>query len=79
MCYGRKNTKTGLRRVKLIVVLDSNEYLNFLYNKSPFIEGLFPDENISIFIHELIVKDVLCNIQEPLKGEFYKLLFTNSV
>jgi len=63
----------------LIVVLDSNEYLGFLSGNSPFAEGLFGDEKVSIFIHELIVKEVLRNLQESIKGEFYTLLFTNNI
>lgn len=63
----------------MIVVLDSNEYLGFLSGNSPFAEGLFGDEKVSIFIHELIVKEVLRNLQESIKGEFYTLLFTNNI
>ena len=63
----------------MIVVLDSNEYLGFLSGNSPFAEGLFGGEKVSIFIHELIVKEVLRNLQESIKGEFYTLLFTNNI
>ena len=62
----------------MIVVLDSNEYINFL-NKKVRLEEVFQIEDVSIRINELIVKEVLRNVSEQLKKEFYALLLRSNV
>ena len=62
----------------MIVVLDSNEYINFL-NKKVRLEEVFQIEDVSVRINELIVKEVLRNVSEQLKKEFYALLLRSNV
>ena len=62
----------------MIIVLDSNEYINFL-NKKVQLEKVFGIENILVHINELIVKEVLRNVSESLKKEFYALLLKSNV
>lgn len=57
------------------IALDSNEYINFLNRKSLLLDKLFANENVNIYINGDIVKEVLRNVKETLKGEFYKILF----
>ena len=62
----------------MIIVLDSNELINFLNKKAQF-EKVFEIENVSVHINELIVKEVLRNVSESLKKEFYALLLRSNV
>ena len=62
----------------MIIVLDSNEYINFL-NKKVRLEEVFQIEDVSIRINELIIKEVLRNVSEQLKKEFYALLLRSNV
>ena len=62
----------------MIIVLDSNEYINFL-NKKVQLEKVFGIDNILVHINELIVKEVLRNVSESLKKEFYALLLKSNV
>lgn len=61
----------------MIIVLDSNEYIGFLNHKLK-LEKLF-EGRLNIYLCELIVKEVLRNINENQKKEFYKLLFKNNI
>ena len=62
----------------MIIVLDSNEYINFL-NKKTRLEEVFQIEDVSIRVNELIIKEVLRNVSEQLKKEFYALLLRSNV
>lgn len=62
----------------MIIVLDSNEYINFLHKKVQ-LEKVFEIENVLIHINELIVKESLRNVSEPLKKEFYALLLRSNI
>ena len=64
---------------KLIIVLDSNEYINFLNKKSLDINKILSNENIIIYVNELIIREVLRNIKETLKREFYKILLKDKI
>ncbi len=61
------------------VVLDSNEYINFLNKTTQFLGKLIAVENIKIYANDTIVKEVLRNIKETIKGDFYKILFQNKI
>ena len=58
----------------MIIVLDSNEYINYLEKKSEILGEIFSNEGVTIYINEIIVKEVLRNIDELKKKEFYSLL-----
>ena len=62
----------------MIIILDSNEYINFL-NRKARLEEVFQIESVSIRINELIIKEVLRNVSEQLKKEFYALLLRSDV
>ena len=79
MSYGIKNIKSGLRLVKLILVLDSNEYIVFLNKESHLLEKILYTESIIIFMNELIVREVLRNINEEVKKEFYAFIFKHNI
>jgi len=79
MSYGGKNTGDGLRQVKVIIVLDSKEYILYLNKKSSLVERILVNENVNVYINELIVREVLRNIKEDLKREFYELLFKSNI
>ena len=63
----------------MIIVLDSNEYINFLNKKIFFPDKIFTTQKITICINELIVREILRNINEALKSEFYNMLFKNNI
>ena len=58
----------------MIIILDSNEYILYLNEQSPLFTKLF-GHDITIFVHELIVKEVLRNISSLQRKAFYQLLF----
>ena len=59
----------------MIVVLDSNEYINYLNKISLKLDLIFKNEKFTIFLNELIVKEVLRAITKELKKEFYRIIF----
>ncbi len=79
MSYGIRNINNGLRRIKLILVLDSNEYIYYFDKESPLLARLLNDERMSIFINELIIGEVLKNITSESEGEFFKILFKSNM
>ena len=63
----------------MIIVLDSNEYLTFFNEKSLLLRGILENEKITICTNELIIKEVLRNLDESIKKNFYKLLFNDNI
>lgn len=63
----------------MIIILDSNEYIIFLNKESALLNQLLANENITIYSNDTIIKEVLRNVEETVKGEFYKMLFKNNV
>ena len=61
----------------MIIILDSNEYIISLNKKTQLPDKIFL--NNQIYINEIIVKEILRNIKESLKSQFYKLLFKDSI
>lgn len=61
----------------MIIVLDSNEYINFLNKKQAQLGKIL--ERNTVHANELIVKEVLRNVAEELKKEFYALLMKDSI
>ena len=62
----------------MIIVLDSNEYINFL-NKRTSLGRIFETNLVTIHANELIAKEVLRNVSEEAKKEFYALLMKDNV
>ena len=68
----------------MIIVLDSNEYINYLSKKSAGMtdfssEKLFLDKNLSIAINDHIIREVLRNISEIQKKEFYRIISKDNI
>ncbi len=61
----------------MIIVLDSNEYINFLNKKQTQLVKIL--ESNTVHANELIVKEVLRNVAEEQKKEFYALLMKENV
>ena len=63
----------------MIVVLDSNEYINHLEKKPKILDKIFLSEGTVIYINEIIVEEVLRNINELQKKEFYLLISRHKI
>jgi len=63
----------------LIIVLDSNEYINYLEKKNLNLQKVFFNENLSICINDIIIREVLRNLNESQKKDFYDILFENNI
>ncbi len=61
----------------MIIVLDSNEYINFLSKKQAQLSKVL--ESHTVHANELVVKEVLRNVPEGMKKDFYALLMKNSI
>ena len=58
----------------MIIVLDSNEYINYLEKKSEILGEILLNEALTVYINEIIVKEVSRNTDDIKKKEFYSLL-----
>lgn len=67
--------KTG----KLVIVLDSNEYIRFFNEQNPLLGKIFLEKEISVFITDLIVSETLRNLEIVKGKEFYTLLEKNKI
>ena len=63
-------------RQNLLLILDSNEYINYLSKKNLLLDEITRNDKLTIHINETITKEVLNNINEQLKKRFYDFLFT---
>lgn len=63
----------------MIIVLDSNEYINCFNNTISFLDKIILNEVFTICINETITKEVLNNIKESSKKEFFNFLFRNNI
>lgn len=63
----------------MIIVLDSNEYINCLNNDIVLLDKITSNEIFMIYINEIITKEVLNNINESLKKKFFDFLFTSNI
>ena len=58
----------------MINILDSNEFIDFLTEKTELLSVL-NDDSLSIYINDLIIREVLRNVRESQKKGFYNLIF----
>lgn len=63
----------------MIIVLDSNEYIDYLGRKLLFLDRIFTSNKIIIYVNETITKEVLRNIDETIKKEFFSILFKDNI
>ncbi|MBI2508137.1 hypothetical protein HYV89_04245 [Candidatus Woesearchaeota archaeon] len=64
---------------KLIIVLDSNEYIRFLNEQNPLLGKIFSKKEISVYTTDLIVREVLRNLKTDIGKEFYKVIEENKI
>jgi len=64
---------------KLRIVLDSNEYIMFLNEQNPFLNKVFSKKEISIYITDMIVSEVLRNVKTHMGKEFYRVIEKNKI
>lgn len=60
--------------VKLRLVLDSNEYIFYINNKTTDIQELLALNSIEIFLNDLIFREVIRNLRKDLIISFISLL-----
>ena len=63
----------------MIIVLDSNEYINYLNRKTVILDKIVSDDTYIIFINETITKEVTNNLGKLLIKSFYDFLFRNNI
>jgi predicted nucleic acid-binding protein len=63
----------------LIIVLDSNEYINYFDNKILLLDKIFIDGKIVVYINETITKEVTNNLSKLLVKDFYDFLLRNNI
>ena len=79
MTNGRHIIKNGLRGLKLIIVLDSNEYIFYLNEKIENFNKMFQRVGFYVHLHKSIRNEVLKNIRDDQKNSFYKLIIENNI
>ena len=63
----------------MIIVLDSNEYINYIEKKTFLLDKIFLYDKIIVYLNETITKEVTNNLGEPLVKDFYDFLFRNDI
>lgn len=63
----------------MIIVLDSNEYINYLSKNALLLDKLVSNSRNVIYINETITKEVINNLNEYLVKKFYDFLFRNNI
>ena len=63
----------------MIIVLDSNEYVYYINRENLSLQKLFLDKNLSIWFNDHIIREVLRNIKELQKKEFYNIIFKYNI
>lgn len=63
----------------MIIVLDSNEYINYLEKNFEILDEILRNEEITIHVNEIIVKETLRNLNEQKKKEFYSILSRHKI
>ena len=59
----------------MIIVLDSNEYINYINKETLLLQKIFINEDLSICINDSIIREILRNLRESQRKEFYNILF----
>ena len=63
----------------MIVILDSNEYINYIGKKILLLDKIFLYDKISVYINETITKEVINNLSQSLIKDFYDFLLRNNI
>ena len=62
----------------MIIVLDSNEYLNYFNKKTPLCE-VFSNQDLTIYTNDIIIREVIRNLKESQIKEFYNIIFNKNI
>ena len=62
----------------MIIILDSNEYINY-FNKKDLLDKVFSNQDILIYINDIIIREVIRNLKELQIKEFYNLIFNKNI
>ena len=62
----------------MIIVLDSNEYINYFNEKVSF-DKLFFSQDLTIYTNDIIIREVIRNLKEPQTKEFYNIIFSKNI
>lgn len=63
----------------MIIVLDSNEYINYIDRKILLLDKFISDDKILFYINETITKEVANNLSKSLTKDFYDFLFRSNI
>lgn len=63
----------------MIIILDSNEYINHISKKTLLLDKIISDDKILIYINETITKEVVNNLSKLLIKDFYDFLLKNNI
>ncbi|MBI2650593.1 PIN domain-containing protein [Candidatus Woesearchaeota archaeon] len=63
----------------MIVVLDSNEFINYIEKNTLLLDKIILDDKIIVYINETITKEVNNNLGKSLVKDFYDFLFANNI
>ena len=59
---------------KLRIVLDSNEYIRLLNEQNPLLSKVFSKKEISVYITDIIISEVLRNVKTHIGKGFYRVI-----
>ena len=62
----------------MIIILDSNEYINYFNKKIP-LDKVFSNQDIIIYINSIIIREVIRNLKELQIKEFYNIIFNKNI
>ena len=62
----------------MIIILDSNEYINY-FNREILLDKVFHNQNIIIYINDIIIREVIRNLKGSQIKEFYNIIFNKNI
>lgn len=62
----------------MIIVLDSNEYIDY-FNSKNSLDKLFSNQDLTMYISDVVIREVIRNLKEPQIKEFYNIIFSKNI
>ena len=62
----------------MIIVLDSNEYIDY-FNSKNSLDRLFSNQDLAVYINDVVIREVIRNLKEPQIKEFYNIIFSKNI